>query len=565
MKKRRLLSILALAVALAVMLVPLFAAVCYAVGKCPPDQHAWVWEETVQPTCTEAGYDEYICSKCHDIKHDFIPATGRHDWGKWEYTDETIHTRKCKSCGTEDNESHRWIWESNSEGYHWRKCPDCGAQDSTNKHNWDDSNWHSDKDNHWHECTECKEQKDKSGHTLVWKSDDTKHWQECSVCGYKDESSEDSHSYSESIYRFDDEYDWPVCDTCGYESITDKQKHAWDEGTVEKEPTSTEEGTKKYTCRFCGHTKTEAIPKLSPTPTPVPGIDPEGPSVPSPTPAAPTGVPAAPTGVPAAPAATPTITPIEEPVIAPSAVVDPEGTTATQLTSSEVQNQTSASDAVAAAFKSLLEKNDALRTAFESVDYSFKPSTEDGEFELILKQTADHGGNVFSFEFSAEMLKLLADNKDDIPLKGICLLSANEEGEIGVLPDNLLKFMKKHKLDKIGVDLSEVSSLEEALQEKCEKDSLTPLSAGVFARLYTNDSEITPDQLENLIKANAFVVVLPFNGDSTDNLAACYADAGGNIQVIDDFIAVEDKEDENIKHINVAFLGDGNYFLANQQ
>ena len=40
--------------------------------------------------------------------------------------------------------------------------------------------------------------------------------------------------------------------------------HYYGNGTVIVEPTYTSEGTKRFTCRYCGETKTEAIPKLTP-------------------------------------------------------------------------------------------------------------------------------------------------------------------------------------------------------------------------------------------------------------------------------------------------------------
>lgn len=60
--------------------------------------------------------------------------------------------------------------------------------------------------------------------------------------------------------------------------------HDWDEGKVTKEPTTTSEGEKTYTCKTvdCGATKKETIPKIKPTPTPTP--TPEPTPTPKPTP-----------------------------------------------------------------------------------------------------------------------------------------------------------------------------------------------------------------------------------------------------------------------------------------
>ena len=50
---------------------------------------------------------------------------------------------------------------------------------------------------------------------------------------------------------------------CLYDNNHTKQEsHIYDEGTVTKEPTTTETGIKTYTCLECGHTKQEELPKL---------------------------------------------------------------------------------------------------------------------------------------------------------------------------------------------------------------------------------------------------------------------------------------------------------------
>ena len=44
--------------------------------------------------------------------------------------------------------------------------------------------------------------------------------------------------------------------------------HDWDEGTITKEPTTTEEGVKTFKCKACEETKTEAVPKKTDDVTP---------------------------------------------------------------------------------------------------------------------------------------------------------------------------------------------------------------------------------------------------------------------------------------------------------
>lgn len=62
----------------------------------------------------------------------------------------------------------------------------------------------------------------------------------------------------------DEKYHWQACThTCGDENCDatkDKAEHTWDDGVVTKEATTTEKGTKTYTCPVCKATKTEDIP-----------------------------------------------------------------------------------------------------------------------------------------------------------------------------------------------------------------------------------------------------------------------------------------------------------------
>ena len=57
------------------------------------------------------------------------------------------------------------------------------------------------------------------------------------------------------------------CKDCGIQlssgKVTKKYDHDWDSGTVTKEATCTEEGSKTYTCENCGATETKSIPKTT--------------------------------------------------------------------------------------------------------------------------------------------------------------------------------------------------------------------------------------------------------------------------------------------------------------
>ena len=117
-----------------------------------------------------------------------------------------------------------------------------------------------------------------------------------------------------------------VCTECGITlsvgTSIPKTAHSYT-SAVTKAATTEEEGVLTYTCDFCGHSYTETIAKLAPTPEPTPAQTPASTATPAPT-AAPTATPA-PT---AAPTAKPTATPTPEPATKPTATptAEPTGT-----------------------------------------------------------------------------------------------------------------------------------------------------------------------------------------------------------------------------------------------
>ena len=68
------------------------------------------------------------------------------------------------------------------------------------------------------------------------------------------------------------------CDNCGEKKIvTIPASHKWNEGTITLAPTTTTEGKKEFKCTVCGATKTETLAKLS-TGATTPGKDDKKPS-----------------------------------------------------------------------------------------------------------------------------------------------------------------------------------------------------------------------------------------------------------------------------------------------
>ena len=118
-----------------------------------------------------------------------------------------------------------------------------------------------------------------------------------------------------------------VCTECGVTllvgTVIPKTAHSYT-GAVTKAATTEEEGVMTYSCSACGHSYTEAIPKLTPTPKPEEDKTPAPTEAPTATPdptAAPTETPEATPDPTAAPTEAPTATsaPATAPTTAPAA------------------------------------------------------------------------------------------------------------------------------------------------------------------------------------------------------------------------------------------------------
>lgn len=140
----------------------------------------------------------------------------------------------------------------------------------------------------------------------AWTSDNAHHWHECTATGCSITANADKDSYA---------------------------AHIEDNGTVTKEPSETESGTKTFRCSICGYEmRTEPIDKLQPTITPkptsapTPTFAPAPTSEPTPTPTlapAPSLEPTPTLTPPPALEPTPTLTPVPTPTSAPTSAPRP--------------------------------------------------------------------------------------------------------------------------------------------------------------------------------------------------------------------------------------------------
>lgn len=105
--------------------------------------HKYKYKSSKEPTCSEEGYKEYICTVCSDIKKDFIQAKG-HTFGKW--VEQLIPTcakkgksvRQCQKCGFIEEKdipalNHDWgeaeyRGGASGKGSYYVVCKLCGKE-----------------------------------------------------------------------------------------------------------------------------------------------------------------------------------------------------------------------------------------------------------------------------------------------------------------------------------------------------------------------------------------------------------------------------------------------------
>ncbi len=130
------------------------------------------------PTCTEAGYTTYTCSKCEDsYKDDEVAALG-HDYGEWKLTtaatctEKGVETRECARCDAKENRDVAALGHDYGE---WTvttaaTCTEKGVETR--------------------ECSRCDESETRDIDALGHKFEDGV----CTVCGEKDPAVHDCPS-----------------------------------------------------------------------------------------------------------------------------------------------------------------------------------------------------------------------------------------------------------------------------------------------------------------------------------------------------------------------------------
>ena len=135
------------------------------------------------------------------------------------------------------------------------------------------SDWSYNDDYHWHAST-CGHdtKKDYSHHTFTnWTTSveptatsDGLKYRDCEVCSYHQEESipasgeEHTHTFS-STWSYDDNEHWHAS-TCGHNVRSSVATHTFDSWIIDKDPTTTEEGSKHRNCTVCPYQQIETIP-----------------------------------------------------------------------------------------------------------------------------------------------------------------------------------------------------------------------------------------------------------------------------------------------------------------
>lgn len=244
----------------------------------PLGEHSWdEGKVTKKATCTEDGEKTYTCTVCNTIKTEVIPATGHQHkevrnakkatCTEDGYTGDTY----CTDCNTKlesgtviNKLGHTWDngvitkeATETEEGVKTYTCKTCG-ETKTEKipvasHHWDQGTITK-------EAT-CTENGEKTYYCTDADCNKT-YVETIPATGHQHTELRDKKTatcgedgYSGDLY----------CKDCGQliskGAVVKATGHSWDSGKVTEVATCKKEGTKTYTCKNCGETKTESIPK----------------------------------------------------------------------------------------------------------------------------------------------------------------------------------------------------------------------------------------------------------------------------------------------------------------
>ena len=228
-------------------------------------EHIYELKNTVDPSCDEEGYQEFVCKECGDKKKEPIPAIG-HSFANWiEMTKPSCNrtgkkARQCTKCGFVEEAKiptlgHDWSaaeyrGSNDGEGAYYVVCNRCGEEkvvddyltNGVHKHKYTIKTVRP-------TCTE-------KGYTI----------HKC-LCGYefKDKYTDPAHKFKlvkkiEPICDRDGKETYE-CEECGKieEKTLPKLGHTFGEWVEERKPTCVSDGTSIRTCEKCGKVERKTI------------------------------------------------------------------------------------------------------------------------------------------------------------------------------------------------------------------------------------------------------------------------------------------------------------------
>ncbi len=224
---------------------------CSACGNTETKAHSWnSGNETITPSCTQAGEKTYTCSVCNGTKTETLDKKP-HAYGEWARVDDSTHKHICSVCKKEETASHSWgsgsvtkpatckdegvrtytctckatktevinkldthkygAWQKVDVSSHERVCSVCNKKE-TGSHSYG-SRWSKDKNQHWHACTVCNDKQDVADHTPGPEATE-KAAQVCTTCSYIIKPAlAHTHKFAEEWTK-DETGHWHICSGC---------------------------------------------------------------------------------------------------------------------------------------------------------------------------------------------------------------------------------------------------------------------------------------------------------------------------------------------------------------
>lgn len=242
---------------------------------------------TKEPTETEEGTKEFICSICKFKLTEIIPYEHQHTFSD-EWTTDPLGHWHVMNCGHNDyiNDFAEHQWDegvvtveptTSTQGEKKYTCLVCSYEKTEIIPNLPPHDhtfagyWVTDDFTHYHPSTcGCTDVKGEEG-THIWDEGvvtvQPTEFAEgyikytCTVCEYfkVEELPKHVHSY-DTKYSFDTQYHWYQA-TCGCDINEGLELHTFDDGVITVVPTVDAVGIKEYTCSGCNFKYQEELPK----------------------------------------------------------------------------------------------------------------------------------------------------------------------------------------------------------------------------------------------------------------------------------------------------------------